>query len=192
MRKAPVARTITVLLAVLLAAVALPAVAYAAVLASTQASQKYTVLTWKAVAVAPGASAGTGAYTTASFDGSADKRAVAFDIVNTGTSAISGFTLSSTLSGTLKSGTSISYTTCAAAAGWVFDTKKKTFSCAGAKNQIASISGGAGSASISAKLAAGARVNVLAEGTASGPTITVGQTITITVARSQAAAKRNR
>jgi hypothetical protein len=178
-------------LAVLLCLAVVPATAYAAILAKVSAGQKLTVLTWQAVAVSPGGSAGKGSLSQSFTVADKKNRAATFDIVNTGTATLSGFTLSATTNGVATGGT-VAYTACSRA--WALAANGKAFTCSGggaSTTNLGSVTG-SGSTTISVSLAPGARLSVRATTTAPDDTTATSQTISIKVTRSQAPAKRNR
>lgn len=182
-------RTVTAAVTALVIALVLPVSAYAAVAAKATASQRFTVLTWTAVAAAPGGAAGSGSLTVALDVTDKKNRSGVFDIVNTGTSPLSGLTIVASASG-LATGGSTTFTSCSTA--WTVSANGKTHTCGGTKTTLGSISGASGSKAVTVSLAAGARVSVNCTATAPDDKTATSQTISIKVARSQAAAKRNR
>lgn len=186
-------RTVAAIVTVLVMALVVPVSAYAAVLATAKASQSFSALSWKAVPVAAGGSAGSGSLSLP-FVRSNDKtsRQAVFDIVNTGTSTLSGVTLTASGSSGIASNRNVSLSYCSAA--WTMSSSNgiTTYSCQGSKSLGNTSNGGNGTVTITQSIAAGARLYIRASTTASANNSSVSQTISITVTRSQAAAKRTR
>lgn len=188
-------RTVTVIVTVLAMALVVPVSAYAAVVASAKASQQLTVLTWKAVAVSAGGSAASGTYKVTflkSNQQTQTSRQAVFDIVNTGTSALSAVTLTASSSSGVSSSKNVSYSVCSSA--WTASTSNgvTSYSCNNSSGVGNTSNGGNGTVTISRSIAVGARLYVRASTTSSSNNTSVSQTISIKVSRSQAAAKRNR
>lgn len=182
-------RSLALLSCLCLAAIVVPAAAEAAIAARATAAQRYAVVRWTAVAVAPEAPAGTGALAS-TFARQGRVRTALFDIVNTGTSALSGLTLTASGTTGLAPGTGVSFSACTVP--WVNAGSGRDLTCAGTATSLGSLPGGNGSLAVSRSLAAGERLAVRAVASAPDGSTATAQTISIRVARAQTAPGRER
>lgn len=166
-----------------------PVTAQAALAARATALQHFTVLRWSAVAVAAGGGPATGAYSP-TFIKQALARVAVFDVLNTGTSPLTGMTLTSSGTSGLAPGTSVTYSECSVA--WVPTSSGRVFNCPGTTTTLGTFASGNGSLALNQALPVGSRRFLRADASATDGFIPVTQTISIKVIRTQATAGRNR
>ena len=182
-------RSLALLSCLCLAAIVVPAAAEAAIAARATAAQRYAVVRWTAVAVGPGVPAGTGALASA-FARQGKVRVALFDIVNTGTSALSGLTLTASATTGIAPGTGVSFIACTVP--WVNAGSGRDLTCTGSATSLGTLPGGNGSLTVSRSLAVGERLAVRADASAPDGSTGTAQVISVKVARAQAAPRRDR
>ena len=163
--------------------VAVPVTADAVIRATSSAATTMTVVSWSAAAVRAGGPATTGPYAfTLSVNDKVGRQGV-FDIVNSGTAAVWGFTLSSSAGSGFAASTGVVYDACSVA--WALTPNQKGYACGGTVFALGSLSLPDGSVTVTRALAPGNRVFARATASAATAVDTVRQVLSVSVARSQ-------
>lgn len=183
-------RSLAAIAAALLIVTAIAPTAAAAMLARALVRLNLSVVSWSAVVTSAGGSAATGPYALVITGVDKNGREGLFDIVNTGSSSITGFTLTASASSGIAAGTGVVYDLCSVP--WSSNSNAKTYSCSGTTTTLASSTTADAVMPVTMTMASGARLSVRASCSAVSKTTTVSQTLSLHVARSQAKPKANR